>query len=95
VKEITVVGSRCGPFEKAIALLRAGKVDPRPLVTGAFPLAEAPKAIAFAQRAGVMKVLLKPQKQTLERRGAEDSEKRKTKSRSLALLGMTKMQETV
>lgn len=60
VKEITVVGSRCGPFDKAIALLRSGKVDPRPLITRTFPLAEAPKAIAFAQKPGIMKILLKP-----------------------------------
>jgi len=33
VKEITVVGSRCGPFAKAIALLRSGKVDPTPLIS--------------------------------------------------------------
>jgi alcohol dehydrogenase len=59
VKEITVVGSRCGPFAKAIALLRSGKVDPRPLITRAFPLADAQRAIAFAQQSGVMKVLLK------------------------------------
>jgi threonine dehydrogenase-like Zn-dependent dehydrogenase len=60
VKEITVVGSRCGPFAKAIALLRNGKVDPAPLVTRTFPLAEAAKAIEFAQQRDVMKVLLKP-----------------------------------
>lgn len=60
VKEIVVVGSRCGPFERAIALLRSGKVDPQPLVTRTYPLAEAQEAIAFAQRPGVMKVLLKP-----------------------------------
>ena len=59
VKEINVLGSRCGPFEKAIALLRSGKVDPRPIVTRAFPLAEAQQAIVFAQQPGVMKVLLK------------------------------------
>jgi alcohol dehydrogenase len=58
VKEITVVGSRCGPFAKAIALLRSGKVDPTPLITRTFPLAEAPAAIGFAQKASVMKVLL-------------------------------------
>ena len=59
VKEINVVGSRCGPFEKAIALLRSGEVDPRPLISRTFPLVEAQKAIAFAQQNGVMKVLLK------------------------------------
>jgi len=59
VKEITVVGSRCGPFAKAIALLRSGKIDPKPLVTRTFSLAEAGKAIQVAQQSGVMKVLLK------------------------------------
>jgi len=59
VKEITVVGSRCGPFAKAIALLRSGEVNPTRLITRTFPLAEAQKAIAFAQRTGVMKILLK------------------------------------
>jgi len=59
VKEISLVGSRCGPFDKAIALAGSGKVDLRPLITRTVPLAGAPKAIAFAQRAGVMKVLLK------------------------------------
>ena len=59
VNEFTVVGSRCGPFAKAIALLRSGKVDPTPLSTRTFLLAEASKAIAFAQRPGVMKVILK------------------------------------
>jgi len=59
VKEITVVGSRCGPFAKAIALLRFSKVDPIPLISRTFTLKDAPKAIAHAQKRGVMKVLLK------------------------------------
>jgi alcohol dehydrogenase len=60
VKEITMIGSRCGPFAKALNLLRSGKVDPRPIITRTFPLAEAGKAIRFAQENKVMKVLLKP-----------------------------------
>src|SRR5216684_3548615 len=60
VKEITVVGSRCGPFTKAIALLRSGEIDPMQLITRIFPLNDAPAAIQFAQRSGIMKVLLKP-----------------------------------
>jgi len=59
VKELTVLGSRCGPFNKAIALLSSARVDPRPLITRTFSLAEAPGAIRFAQKPGVMKVLLK------------------------------------
>jgi threonine dehydrogenase-like Zn-dependent dehydrogenase len=59
VKELTVLGSRCGPFKEALALLLAGKVDPTPLITSTFPLAKAPSAIRFAQRPGVLKVLLK------------------------------------
>jgi threonine dehydrogenase-like Zn-dependent dehydrogenase len=60
VKELTVVGSRCGPFAKAIALLRSGKVDPTPLITRTLRLTEAPAAIHFAQQSGVLKVLLRP-----------------------------------
>ena len=59
VKEINVVGSRCGPFKRAVALLHSGAVDLRPLITRTFELAEASRAMAFAQRPGVMKVLLK------------------------------------
>lgn len=60
VKEITVVGSRCGPFPKAIGLLRSGMVDPTPLITRIFPLSQAQTAMEFAQQHGSMKVLLKP-----------------------------------
>ncbi len=60
VKEINIVGSRCGPFARALALLRSGRVDPRPLIARTFPLADAAKAIRYAQKSGVMKVLLKP-----------------------------------
>ena len=59
VKEITVVGSRCGPFDKAIALLRSGKIDPTPLIVRTFPLRDAPAAIRFAQESSVLKVLLR------------------------------------
>jgi threonine dehydrogenase-like Zn-dependent dehydrogenase len=58
VKEITVVGSRCGPFARAIQLLRSGKVDPTPLISQTFALRDATRAIVYAQQPGVMKVLL-------------------------------------
>jgi alcohol dehydrogenase len=59
VKELTVVGSRCGPFSPALALLRSGRVDPRPLISRVFKLKEATEAVRYAQQSGVMKVLLK------------------------------------
>ena len=60
VKELTVIGSRCGPFPRALALLRSGRVDPRPLISRVFSLKDAAKAIHYAQQPGVMKVLLRP-----------------------------------
>jgi alcohol dehydrogenase len=60
VHELTLVGSRCGPFPPALRLLRSGRVDPRPLVARVFPLRDAPAAIRYAQKPGVLKVLLRP-----------------------------------
>jgi threonine dehydrogenase-like Zn-dependent dehydrogenase len=54
-----LIGSRCGPFDRGIALLRSGAVDPRDLITRSFGLSEAAAAVRFAQRRGVMKVLLR------------------------------------
>jgi threonine dehydrogenase-like Zn-dependent dehydrogenase len=61
VKELTVIGSRCGPFPQALALLHSGQVDPIPLISRVFDLKDAAQAIRFAQRLGVMKVLLRPE----------------------------------
>ena len=58
VDEITLVGSRCGPFPPAIKLLESGMVDPLPLISGRYPLAEAEKAIHQAGQAGALKILL-------------------------------------
>jgi threonine dehydrogenase-like Zn-dependent dehydrogenase len=59
VKEITVIGSRCGPFDQALALLRSGKVNSSALITRTFPLDAAQQAMQFSRKSGVMKVLLK------------------------------------
>ncbi len=59
VKELTIVGSRCGPFLPALALLRSERVDPRPLISRVFALKHAAEAIRYAQRPGVIKVLLR------------------------------------
>jgi threonine dehydrogenase-like Zn-dependent dehydrogenase len=58
VDEITLVGSRCGPFAPALAILARGEVDPRPLVEARYPLAEAVAAFAHATRPGALKILV-------------------------------------
>jgi threonine dehydrogenase-like Zn-dependent dehydrogenase len=60
VDEVTLVGSRCGPFPKALALLAEGHIDPRPLIRHRRPLAEAVEACALAAEPGMLKVLLAP-----------------------------------
>jgi alcohol dehydrogenase len=60
VKELTVVGSRCGPFRAALTLLRSGRVDPSPLISRVFDLKDAAEGIRYAQERGVMKVLIRP-----------------------------------
>jgi len=57
--EITVIGSRCGPFAPAVKRLAEGQIDPRPLIEARYPLAEGPAAFAHAARPGVLKVLLR------------------------------------
>lgn len=58
VDEITIVGSRCGPFAAALRLLAQRRVDVRPLIHARYPLAQGEQAIEHAQRPGVLKVLL-------------------------------------
>jgi threonine dehydrogenase-like Zn-dependent dehydrogenase len=58
VDEITLIGSRCGPFGAALELLAQEKVDVTPLIHGHYPLTEGILAFEKAQRRGVLKVLL-------------------------------------
>ncbi len=58
VDEITLVGSRCGPFAPALRLLRDNAVDTVSLIHARYPLAQAVEALDHAGRRGVLKVLL-------------------------------------
>ena len=60
VNEISLIGSRCGPFEPALKMMAEGKVDPRRLIDATYPLALGIAALEHASRPGVLKVLLKP-----------------------------------
>lgn len=60
IDEITLLGSRCGPFEPAIEALATGAVKVAPLIHSRYPLDEAAAALAEAAAPGVFKVLLDP-----------------------------------
>ena len=58
IDEVTLVGSRCGPFDRALDGLESGEVDVRPLLSDRFDLSRGIDALARAQAPGVLKVLL-------------------------------------
>jgi alcohol dehydrogenase len=58
VNELTLVGSRCGRFEAALALLGDERIRLDQMIADRFPLSDAPKAFERAAQRGVLKVLL-------------------------------------
>jgi len=58
VDEITLVGSRCGPFAPALRLLAEGRVDVSPLIGSRYPLHRGLEALEEARQPGALKVLL-------------------------------------
>jgi threonine dehydrogenase-like Zn-dependent dehydrogenase len=58
VDEITLIGSRCGPFPAALDLLASGQMDVEPLIHARYPLSEGLAAFEQASTKGVLKVLL-------------------------------------
>jgi threonine dehydrogenase-like Zn-dependent dehydrogenase len=59
VNEISVIGSRCGRFERALELLESRRIDVEPLIAAEFELIDGLAAMTAAQRPGTLKVLLK------------------------------------
>lgn len=60
VDEIRLLGSRCGPMAMAVDWLRAGRIDPRPLISSRRSLNQIGSAFTEAAARGQMKVLVKP-----------------------------------
>ncbi|MFM1843174.1 MAG: hypothetical protein RLZZ490_1916 [Cyanobacteriota bacterium] len=58
VDEITLMGSRCGPFEQALTVLANQQIDVEPLIQARYSLADALQAFNHAQTKGTLKVLL-------------------------------------
>ena len=59
VDEITVIGSRCGPFEPALEALKAKTVKVEPLISAVAPFSNALEAFGIAGKKETIKVLLK------------------------------------
>lgn len=60
VDEISVIGSRCGPFGAALRLLERRAVDPTGLIDAEYPLARAAEAFERAGQPGAFKILIRP-----------------------------------
>lgn len=58
IDELTIVGSRCGPFQPALQALAEERIDVRPLISAVRPFEEAIEAFKEAARPGVLKVQL-------------------------------------
>jgi threonine dehydrogenase-like Zn-dependent dehydrogenase len=58
IDEVTLVGSRCGPFDQALAALDKGHVQVQPLISDRFDLSAGLDALLRAQTKGILKVLL-------------------------------------
>lgn len=58
INEVTVIGSRCGPFEPAIRAIAARRIEVRSLLSEVYPLDEAVAAFRRAGDPGVLKVAL-------------------------------------
>ncbi len=63
INEVTVVGSRCGPFPEAIAALAAGQIEVSDLITARFPLQRGLDALAAAASGENIKVIIDVQQE--------------------------------
>jgi threonine dehydrogenase-like Zn-dependent dehydrogenase len=60
VDEVSIVGSRCGPFVAALRLLQSQLIKLDSMVSSTYALADGVTAMEQAAQPGVLKVLLKP-----------------------------------
>ena len=59
VNEVTLLGSRCGPFGEALNTLARREIDVASLVTRRLPLSSGAEAFELAARPDQIKVLLR------------------------------------
>ena len=59
INEISLIGSRCGPFLPAINAVKSRQIDLLPLISDVYPLKDGIKAFRHASMRNVMKIILK------------------------------------
>ncbi|HUV37475.1 MAG TPA: alcohol dehydrogenase catalytic domain-containing protein [Patescibacteria group bacterium] len=59
VDEITIVGSRCGPFDTALRLLALEEIVTRPFLTAVYPFVEWRRAFEHAREPGSFKIAVR------------------------------------
>lgn len=60
INEITLVGSRSGPFKPALKALEERRIDVHPLISRRMKLADGVEALRVAASPGILKVVLSP-----------------------------------
>ena len=58
IDEITLVGSRCGPFDKAIAAITNNEIQLDGFISGRYPLKRYREAFKHATQRGALKIIL-------------------------------------
>jgi threonine dehydrogenase-like Zn-dependent dehydrogenase len=58
IDEITLIGSRCGPFETAIQALTQKRIDVRPLISGVYTMRDAKTVFEEAMKKENLKILI-------------------------------------
>ena len=58
IDEVTIVGSRCGPFDRALKALAAEEVSVLPLISARYTLSEGVAALEHARSRPALKVLI-------------------------------------
>jgi len=59
INEITIVGSRCGPFEPALEALSKGSIQVQEMISAVFPFDRALEAVEAASQPETLKVLVR------------------------------------
>ena len=59
INELSIIGSRCGPFPDAINAINAGQVKLYPLISAEYSIEEGVRAFEHASERGALKVILK------------------------------------